>query len=174
MFIVTVAEYSQATYIKPFSANKMKTSSNNTFKMKINLKSVFISGFVAGMIIIISGLGLIPLVGNQMDEVLASRSLPPLSNGAMVYFAIMSIILGISMIWIYAFVQPLYKSKLKIAIIISIIVWFLSYFWSNAALVAYGFMPFKLAFIGTAWGLLELVLASIIGSKLYREVKSKN
>lgn len=141
--------------------------------MKVNLKSILINGFITGLIIIISGLGMIPLVGNQMNEALKSRSLPPLSNGAMVYFAVMSIILGISMIWIYAFIQPSYKSKIKTAIIISIIIWFLTYFWSNAALVAYGFMPFKLAIIGTVWGLLELILAGIIGSKLYREVKQK-
>jgi hypothetical protein len=135
----------------------------------INIKSVFTSGFVTGIVIIISGIGMIPLVGNQMNEVLERRSLPPLSNGAMGYFAIMSIILGISMIWIYAFIQPNYKSKLKVAVTISIIIWFLTYFWSNAALIAYGFMPFQLAAIGTLYGLLELILAIIIGSKLYKE-----
>ncbi len=142
-------------------------------KMNINLKSVFISGIVAGIIIIVSGMGMIPLVGNQMNEVLESRSLPPLSNGAVGYFGIMSIILGISIIWVYAFVQSNFKSKLKVAVAVSIIIWFLTYFWSNAALVAYGFMPFRLAAIGTAYGLLELILASVIGSKLYREVKQK-
>ncbi|MCK5147111.1 hypothetical protein KAR48_10175 [bacterium] len=141
--------------------------------MNINLKSVFISGFVAGLIIIVSGLGMIPLVGNQMNEVLESRSLPSLSNGAMGYFGIMSIVLGIFIVWIYAFVQSNFKSKLKVAVTVSVIIWFLTYFWSNAALVAYGFMPFRLAAIGTAYGLLELILASIVGSKLYKEVKQK-
>ncbi len=141
--------------------------------MNINLKSVFTSGFVAGIVIIISGLGMIPLVGNQMDEVLESRALPPLSDGAMGYFAIMSIVLGISMIWIYAFVQSKYKSKLRVAVTVALIIWFLTYFWSNAALVAYGFMPFRLAAIGTAYGLLELLLAGIVGSKLYKEVRKK-
>ena len=139
--------------------------------MKVNLKSVFTSGLVAGITIIVSGLAMIPLVGNQTNEVLASRLLPPLSNGAMGYFAIMSIVLGIIMIWIYALAQSKYESKLKVAIIVSIVIWFLTYFWSNAALVAYGFMPFSLVGIGTVWGLLELILASIIGSKLYKEGK---
>ena len=141
--------------------------------MKINFKSVITSGFITGLIIIISGLGMIPLVGNQMGEVLENRSLPPLSNGAMSYFAVMSIILGISMIWTYAFIESNYKSKLKVAIIIAIVIWFLTYFWSNAALVAYGFMPLKLATIGTVWGLLELILANTIGSKLYEKLKHK-
>jgi hypothetical protein len=32
-------------------------------------------------------------------------------------------------------------------------------------------MPFSLSAIGTAWGVLEVLAASIVGSKLYKEVK---
>lgn len=141
--------------------------------MNINLKSVFTSGFVAGIIINIIGLGLVPIVGNQMDEVLKSLSLPALGLGAMIYFPIWSLMLGILIMWIYAFIQSKFESKLKAAIVVSLVVWFLAYFSSGAALVAYGFMPLPLVAIGTLWGLLELLLASIIGSKLYREVKQK-
>lgn len=134
-------------------------------------KIIILCGVVAGLIILISALGMIPIVGNQMNEVLESRLLPPLSIGAMTYFAVMSIVLGVVMMWTYAFVESNYKYKMKVAIIVSIVIWFLTYFWSNAALVAYGFIPFKLAAIGTAWGLLELILASMAGSKLYYKLK---
>lgn len=140
-------------------------------KININLKSVFISGIVAGILILIVGAGLVPIIGNQMDEVLKNRSLPPLSNGAMTYFAIISLVLGISIMGVYAMVRSKFKSNIKAAITVSIIFWFFTYFWSNAALVAYGFMPLRLVVIGTAWGLLELILASIVGSKLYKELK---
>ena len=139
--------------------------------MTINVKSVFTSGLVAGIIIIIIGLGLVPILGNQMDAVLESRSLPPLSNGAMGFFAFVSITFGISVIWLYALIHSKFKSKLKAAIVSAIIFWFYAYFLPNAALVAYGFMPFSLSAIGTAWGVLEVLAASIVGSKLYKEVK---
>jgi hypothetical protein len=106
-----------------------------------------------------------------MDAVLESRSLPPLSNGAMGFFAFVSITFGISVIWLYALIHSKFKSKLKAAIVSAIIFWFYAYFLPNAALVAYGFMPFSLSAIGTAWGVLEVLAASIIGSKLYKEVK---
>jgi hypothetical protein len=137
--------------------------------MSINIKSVFVSGFVAGIVINIVGLGLVPIVGNQMNEVLKNLSLPPLGLGAMIYFPVWSLTLGMFMMWIYAFIQSNFDSKIKAAIAVSLVVWFLSYFSSNAALVAYGFMPFPIVAIGTLWGLLELVLASIIGSKIYRD-----
>ena len=38
-------------------------------------------------------------------------------------------------------------------------------------MVVYGFMPLKLTVIGTIWGLGELLLAGIVGAKLYKEVR---
>jgi hypothetical protein len=139
--------------------------------MRINVKSAFSSGLVAGIIIIIVGFGLVPIVGKQMDAVLESRSLPPLSIGAMAFFAIVSVIFGLSVIWLYALIQSGFKSKLKAAVVSAMIFWFYAYFLPNAALVAYGFMPFTLSAIGTAWGIMEVLAAGIFGSRLYKEAK---
>jgi hypothetical protein len=51
--------------------------------MKINVKSVFTSGLVSGLLINLSAISMVPVVGNEMNAVLASRGLPPLSNLAM-------------------------------------------------------------------------------------------
>lgn len=141
--------------------------------MKINVKSLFTSGAVTGIIIMIVGGGLVPIIGNQMDEVLKNRLLPPLSNGAMVYFAFNSIVIGIGVIGFYALIKTIIKSRLRSVIITSLLFWFFTYFLANAALVAYGFMPLGLTVIGTAWGLLELFLGVLIGSMLYKDVKHK-
>jgi len=139
--------------------------------MKINIKSLLTSGFVTGLTIMIVGGGLVPIVGSQMDEVLKNRLLPPLSNGAMVYFAFNSIVLGIGVIGFYALINSIINSKVKAVILTSLLFWFFTYFLANAALVAYGFMPIGLTIIGTAWGLLELLIGVMIGSKLYKETK---
>ena len=142
--------------------------------MKINVKSLFTSGVVTGFIImIVGGGGLIPIIGNQMDEVLKNRLLPPLSNGAMVYFAINSIVLGIGVIGFYALIKTIISSRMMSIIVSSLLFWFFTYFLANAALVAYGFMPLKLTIIGTAWGLFELFIGVLIGSKLYKDTKQK-
>jgi hypothetical protein len=137
----------------------------------INVKSAFKSGLVAGIVIIIIGFGLVPLIGNQMDDVLKSRSLPPLSNGAMGFFAFVSITFGISVVWLYALILSRFRSKLKAAVAAALIFWFYAYFLPNAALVAYGFMPFSLSAIGTAWGIMEILAGSIVGSRLYKEAE---
>ena len=141
--------------------------------MKINVKSVVTSGLISGLTISLSAITMVPVVGNEMDLVLANRSLPPLSNLAMLYFGILSLINGISLVLVYAIVKELFGGGLKTALIVSLIFWFLTYFLDNMSLIAYGFMPVRLTVIGTVWGLAELLLAGIVGSRLYKEPKQK-
>jgi hypothetical protein len=139
--------------------------------MKINVKSLFTSGLISGLIINLSAISMVPVVGNKMDLVLASRGLPPLSNMAMLFFSMISFINGFFLVGLYVLVKEQFGSGIKTAVIVSLVFWFLTYFLANASLVVYGFMPVRLTVIGTAWGLGELLLASIVGSKLYKEVK---
>ncbi|MBC8151719.1 MAG: hypothetical protein H7Z72_02295 [Bacteroidetes bacterium] len=141
--------------------------------MSINIKSVLTSGLVSELIIIISALTMIPVVGNEMDTVLANRGLPPLSNLAMVYFCFLSLTFGVILTWLYSFAKTQLGGSMKAAIIVALMFWFLAYFIGNVSMVVYGFMPVQLTMIGTIWGLGELLSASIVGSKLYKEAKSK-
>jgi hypothetical protein len=140
-------------------------------KMIINVKRFITSGLVAGVIIIIIGFGLVPIIGNQMNDVLKSLSLPPLSPAAMGFFAFVSMANGMAVTGLYILIESHFKSKMKAAFFASIVFWFFSYFLSGAALVAYGFMPFTLTAIGTGWGILEVVIAGIVSSKLYSRNK---
>jgi hypothetical protein len=140
--------------------------------MSINSKSVLLSGLASGITIIISALAMVPVVGNEMDRALANRGLPPLSGPAMAFFGMVSLVTGIVLVWLYAVAKARFGPGKKTAAIVSIIVWFLAYFLCNVSMVVYGFMPIRLTVIGTAWGLVELVLAGFIGSCLYQEKTS--
>jgi len=142
--------------------------------MTINLKSVITSGLVAGIIISISAITMVPVVGNEMNTVLANRGLPPLSNLDMVYFCFVSLIYGISLVFLYAALKPQFKSKMKTVIITSFIVWILANVIGNVANVVYGFMPMKLTVIGIIWGLMEFLLATLVASRLYERSQKKN
>jgi hypothetical protein len=137
----------------------------------INLKSVFITGLLSGITILISGLTMIPVAGNEMNEILANRGLPPLSNWAIVLICFVSISNGIFLVFLYSLLKPLWVSKIKTAIISSLVVFFFTYFLSNISLVIYGFMPLKFTIMGTVWGLGELLLAGLVAAKLYKEVE---
>jgi len=140
--------------------------------MKINVKSVITSGLIAGLLISLSAITMVPVVGNEMDLVLESRGLPPLSNMAMLFFVVLSFINGITLILLYTLVKERLGAGIRTAVIVSVVFWFLTYFLSNVSLIAYGFMPVRLTVIGTIWGLGELLLAGIVGSKLYKDYNS--
>jgi hypothetical protein len=150
---------------------EIKPKKNREDLMSINTKSVLLSGLVAGVAIIVSAMAMVPVVGKEMNQVLADRGLPPLSNLAMAYFPMYSLIIGIFLVWLYAVAKTHFGPGKKTALIVSFTVWFLAYFLSNVSKVVYGFMPIRLTVIGTAWGLVELVLAGLIGSHFYREKK---
>jgi hypothetical protein len=142
--------------------------------MTINTWSLIKSGFISGLIINISAIGMVPMIGNQFDRVLSDRGLPPLSNLDMVYFSSFSFAMGFFLVWLYAVTKVLFGSGIKTAIILAIVLWVIAYLFPNVAMVVYGFMPIRLTVIGTAWGLLELTIASIVGSKLYSDATTKS
>lgn len=137
--------------------------------MAINPKRVLTGGLVAGVIILASAVLMVPVVGDQMDKALEARNLPAMGGGAMAFFALVSLSNGVALVWLYAAVRPRLGPGPRTAALVSLLVWFLAYFLANAANVAYGFMPVRLTVIGTAWGLVELLVAGMVGARLYAE-----
>jgi hypothetical protein len=137
--------------------------------MGINIKRVLIGGLVAGVVIICSAIAMVPVVGNEMDLALLRFGLPPLSKGAMAYFAGVSLMLGMTLVWLHAAMLPRLKQRTKTAIAAALILWLHGCFFANVAMVMYGFMPVKLTVIGTTWGLFELLAGSLIGTRFYRD-----
>lgn len=135
----------------------------------INLKSVITTGILSGIVILASGLTMIPVVGDEMDKILNSRGLPPLSDWAVLFICLVSITIGIFLVFFYSLLKAHFNSKFKAAVTSSLVVFFVTYFLSNASLVLYGFMPLKFAAIGTLWGLGELLMAGIIVPLIYKD-----
>lgn len=138
---------------------------------KIKFRNVITSGLLAGILILIVGGCLLPILGNQMTEILKNRGLPPMETGSMIYFTLVSLVNGIGIIWIYALIENRFKSKFKAALIITSFFWFFTYVLSNFALVAYGFMPLSFILTGTVWGFGEILIVCLTGAKLYHKIK---
>jgi hypothetical protein len=147
--------------------SSMNESRSATTSM--NLKRVLGGGLAAGAVIILSAITMVPVVGNQMDAVLAARNLPPMSGGAMAFFGVVSLANGILLVWLYAAMRPRLGAGPKTAAVASLLLWFVGYFLANVSMVMYGFMPVMLTVIGTAWGLGEMLLAGQFGAWIYRE-----
>ena len=131
---------------------------------------VVAGGLVAGLIINVGETILnVPLAGEDLAQALEARNLPPVGGGAIAYFVVMCFLLGILMVWTYAAVRPRLGAGPKTAVIVALLAWFMTLVWSGGAQVAMGIMPMGLTLFGLAWGLVEFVIASIAGARLYRE-----
>jgi hypothetical protein len=135
----------------------------------MNTAGILRGGLIAGIIIVTSAILMVPAVGKDMEAALARFDLPPMGVGAMVFFAIVSLTLGVLLVWLYAAVLPRFGPGPKTAVIVALIVWLQGYFFANVSLVVYGFMPVRLTVIGTAWGLVELLVAGLVGTRFYKE-----
>ncbi len=138
-------------------------------EMNIFMKKLLLSGLVAGFSIMIVGLGLIPLIGNQMRDVLLNHNALPLGTFSIFFFTAVSFINGFYLMAIYALLKQKFSFEKKANLCISTAFWFLTYVLANLSLVAYGFMPLKLSLIGTIWGYFELLSAGMMGSILFNK-----
>jgi hypothetical protein len=131
---------------------------------------VIAGGLVAGLIVNVGEAILnVPLLGAQMEEALQARNVPPAGAGAIGYFVVMCFLLGIAIVWTYAAVRPRLGPGPRTAVIVGLLAWFMTLVWSGGTQVALGLMPLNLTILGLAWGLGEIVIASLAGAKLYRE-----
>lgn len=127
-----------------------------------------LTGLVAGVVILVVGAGLIPILGDEMDRALARFQLPPMPPASMVFFACASMTNGIGLVGLYALVSTLFTSRAKAVLTTTLAYWVIAYFLPNASLVAYGFMSVGLSMKGAAWGILELGLACAVAARMYK------
>ena len=141
--------------------------------MSIHAKQVLGPGLAAGLVVILSAFTMVPVVGNDFDLALAARGLPPLGPGAMAFFALVSLSFGVILVWLYAAIRPRLGPGPRTAAIAAAFVWLVGTLLPNAALAVYGFVPASLVAIGTIWGLGELLVAGLVGARLYREPEGR-
>lgn len=136
----------------------------------INLGRVVAGGLAAGLVINASETLLnTVVVADDMEAMLARFNLPPITAGAITYFVLWGFAIGIVLVWLYAAIRPRYGPGPKTAVCAALAIWFPAYFSSGASMVAMGLLSTNLAVIGWVWGLIELILASLVGAWLYRE-----
>jgi hypothetical protein len=138
---------------------------------QINWLRVVLGGLVAGLVMnIIEVLMTMPLaLGTQMQAELTRRNLPPMGGSVAAFYSVMDFIVGILTVWLYAAIRPRYGPGPKTAIYAGLIVWFLGPLRSRLGLVALGVFSIRLMALAIVWGLVEMILASLAGARLYRE-----
>ena len=143
----------------------------------INWGRVILGGLVAGMLINVVEFLLNGVVLAKAWEVaMLALGRPPIVGSYIAVFFIWSFMLwgfliGIFAVWLYAAILPRYGAGPKTALYVGAFVWGLGYLLTSVAPFLLNLYPRRIFGIGLTVGLLEILLATLIGAWLYREPK---
>ena len=132
---------------------------------KINWSRVVYCGLLAGVIWIILGAMVTALLGRDFAALPNNRLGTP-SPGFVLFNVVLDLLEGISILWLYAAIRPVYGPGAKAAIIAAFAWWFIVSL-GDATWCSFGFFPPATVIplmIGT---LPALILATVAGARFY-------
>ena len=138
---------------------------------KINYGRVILGGIVGG---IISGFldwflnGV--LMGKLWEDAMKSLNRPNAFSGA--FTSCLFLVFGIGgilLVWVYAAIRPRFGAGVRTAVYTGLVAWAFAVLLPNMLNVVTGLYSPRLMFYSTLAGIVELVVAAIVGAALYKE-----
>lgn len=136
----------------------------------INVNRWLAGGVAAGILIwILEGIGGL-LYMDQMEAALAAHSLSmELSAGIMVLTVVISLVAGLTLIFFYAAARPRFGPGPRTAIIVAVAFWVGAWLTTLVGYQMIGLYPTGLLVMWAIQGLVEMILAGLLGGVIYRE-----
>jgi len=137
---------------------------------RINVGRVLLGGLLAGLVINVSEFVLNTfVVAKDMEDAMKAMSLPPIGNSQIACFVVLSFLLGIATVWLYAAIRPRFGPGVPTAAYAALAVWFLAYVYPSVFIMVLKIFPVNAMVISIVWGLPEMVIAGIAGAWAYTE-----
>ncbi len=137
---------------------------------KINLGRVLLGGLVGGLVISIGNFLINRvLLRDAMNAEFSRLHVAEPGNDFIVKAVVMTFILGIAIVYLYAAIRPRFGAGVKTAICAGLIAWFFVFLYTRVLLGMVLGMPMDLIVKGTALGLIVYVIGAIAGAWLYKE-----
>jgi hypothetical protein len=138
---------------------------------KINVGRVLLGGLLAGLVINIGEFLLNGVfLAEPMKEEFLRLGLPEEpSSKSIAIRVVLTFILGIAIVYLYAMIRPRSGPGLKSAIYAGLIAWFFVYFYVGVSYYAMGLWSLGLTLIGMVWGLFVYAIGALTGAWVYRE-----
>jgi hypothetical protein len=134
---------------------------------KINWSRVFGCGLLAGIVWILLGSAVTALLGRDFASLPGNRLGTP-TLGFITLNVVLDLLEGISILWLYAAIRPLYGQGAKTAVTAAFVWWFIVSL-GDATWCSFGFFPPRTVIplmIGT---LPALIVATLAGARLYKD-----
>jgi hypothetical protein len=137
---------------------------------RINVKSVIVGGFVAGLFLnvvdyVVYGIWLAP----DIDAALRAAGKQPMAS-LIPLFILLDFVYGIALVQLYAAIRPRFGAGPGTAVKAGIFVWVLIALLHAIGEAPLGLLPVRLYVMGTIVGLIEFPLAAVAGARFYKEI----
>jgi hypothetical protein len=140
---------------------------------KINVTRVALGGAAAGAVhFAVTGIVNGGILKAELQEWLhgaGSLLHPPTQVTSMGLWALMSLIYGVTGVWLYASIRPRYGAGPKAALLGGLSLWTVSKLTVALDLIALGLIPARIVVSQSICGLVAVVLAVFLGAWLYKE-----
>jgi len=136
----------------------------------INTSRWLMSGIAAGAVIwVLEGLGSL-LYMDAIETALSAHNLSmTMSTGMMILTIILSLLVGCVLMFFYAAARPRFGPGPRTAMTVAVGMWAGSYLVSLLGYHMIGLYPVRLLGIWAVVGLAELIIAALVGGRLYQE-----
>ena len=137
---------------------------------KINVGRVLLGGLVAGLVISIGNFLLNRVwLREEMQTEFARLHLPEPGGDLIAKAVVLTLILGIAIIYLYAAIRPRFGPGVKTAICAGVMAWFFVFLYTGVIVGLAFRMPVALNLKRIVWGLFEYAIGAVAGAWLYKE-----
>lgn len=137
---------------------------------KINWGRVILGGLLAGVVVnVFEGVAARFLMEDYRAALAALGKTMEESAAMMAFFLLFGFVYGIFAVWLYAAIRPRYGPGPTTAAWAGFAVWFIGYLLPTLGYAAFDLFPARLLTIGVLVGLVETILATVLGAWLYKE-----
>ena len=136
----------------------------------INVTRWLLGGIAAGIVIwVLEGAGAFFYMGD-MEAALAAHNMTfEMSTGVWVLTVVLSMVVGLTLVFFYAAVRPRFGPGPKTAALVAVVLWISGYLLTLIGYDMIGLYPKSMLTLWGLIGLIEMIVAAYVGGWIYRE-----
>jgi hypothetical protein len=136
----------------------------------VNLGRVLLGGLLAGLVLNFGEFLLNDLfLAKELQQFYARSGLTPPGTSFLIAAVSLTFVMGIVLVLLYALIRSRLGPGIKTAITAGLLMWFSVYVYTGIVNGMALSVPLNFILIAMAWGLVEYLLAAIVGGWVYRE-----
>lgn len=136
----------------------------------LNWGRLLLSGLIAGVILwLLEGAASLLYLADMQAAMTAHNLSMEMGAATWILSICVSLLTGVGLVWLYASILPRYGAGLKTAVVAGVALWLVAYVPSLLGYGMMGLFPNGMLALWALIGLVELVVAAAVGSRVYRE-----